>query len=170
VGLKVRVSDIPDEGIRLQEPALLGRVFEEAGWTLERVDLLVERREGKVTVAGSFGLTARLACSRCLEPMAATLAPEVDLALQPCPTARHEEAELGPDDLEIDFYREDTLDLAGLVRSETELALPMKPLCRADCRGLCPMCGADRNLAACGCEARRVDPRLAPLEALKRRH
>jgi uncharacterized protein len=166
--MRLRVSDIPDEGIRLQEPADLGEVFVEDGWTLDRVDLSIARRGGEVAVAGSFGVTARLTCSRCLEPLSATVAPEVDLCLQPCPTA-HEEVELGRDDLEVDFYREDTLDVAGLVRSEAELALPMKPLCRADCQGLCPTCGTNRNLTSCGCEARPIDPRLAPLEALKSR-
>jgi uncharacterized protein len=166
--MRVRVSDIPDEGIRLQEPADLGEVFSEDGWTLDRVDLSIERRGGEVVVAGSLGVTARLTCSRCLESLTATVAPEVDLCLQPCPTA-HEEVELGRGDLEVDFYREDTLDVAGLVRSEAELALPMKPLCRADCRGLCPTCGANRNLTSCGCGAPRIHPRLAPLEALKRR-
>jgi uncharacterized protein len=76
--------------------------------------------------------------------------------------------ELGVDDLEVDFYTGDTLDVGSLLRSETDLALPMKPLCRADCRGLCPACGGNRNATDCGCGSRPADPRLAPLEALKR--
>jgi uncharacterized protein len=167
--MRIAVSDIPDEGLRLQEPDAIGPVFGEDGFTLDRVDLSVTRRSGEVVVAGAFGVTARLTCSRCLEPLSTTVAPEVDLCLRPCPTARHEEVELGPDDLEIDFYREDTLDVAGLIRSEVELALPMKPLCTPECRGLCPACGANRNLTPCACDTRRTDPRLAALEALRHR-
>jgi uncharacterized protein len=167
--MRIVVSDIPDEGLRLSEPGAIGPVFSEDGWTLDRVDLAIARRDGEVTVAGMFGVTARLTCGRCLEPLSATVAPEVDLCLRPCPTARHEELELRPDDLEIDFYREDTLDVAGLIRSEVELALPMKPLCSPQCRGLCPACGANRNLAPCACESRRTDSRFAALEALRRR-
>jgi uncharacterized protein len=167
--MRICVSDIPDEGLRLVEPEAIGPVFSEDGWTLDRVDLSIERQGGEVAVAGTLGVTARLACSRCLEPLSATVAPDVDLRLRPGPPARHEELELGPDDLEVDFYREDTLDVASLIRSEAELALPMKPLCSPECRGLCPTCGANRNLVPCACQTRRTDPRLAPLEALRRR-
>ncbi len=164
----VRISEIPDEGLEVESPADLGPVFPDEGWSLDAVGLHIERRGGDVVVTGSFRATAQLQCSRCLEPLVTGVGPEVDLHLVPAPSARHEEVELRPDDLELDFYQGDTLDVARLLRSETDLALPMKPLCRADCRGLCPVCGANRNVTACGCEARSVDPRLAPLEALRR--
>lgn len=165
----VRISEIPDEGLRVTSPGDVGAVFTDDGWTLDAVDLLVERRSGEVAVSGQYHATARLACSRCLEPLVTEVAPDVDLHLFPSPASRHEEVELGPDDLEVDFYQGDTLDVAGLLRSETLLALPMKPLCRAECRGLCPVCGGNKNLTPCACETRTVDPRLAPLEALRRR-
>ncbi|MBI3456179.1 MAG: DUF177 domain-containing protein [Candidatus Rokubacteria bacterium] len=165
----VRISEIPDEGLQIDSAADLGPVFSEEGWSLDRVRLLIERRSGEVSVTGRCQATARLQCSRCLEVLVTQVGPEVDLHLLPSPANRHEEIELGPDDLEVDFYHGDTLDVGGLLRSETLLALPMKPLCRADCRGLCPVCGGNRNLTACACEVRAIDPRLAPLEALRRR-
>jgi uncharacterized protein len=165
----VRISEIPDEGLQVTSPGEVGPVFTDEGWALDAVELLIERRTGEVAVSGAFRATARLACSRCLEPLVTEIGPEVDLHLFPARGSRHEEVELGPDDLEIDFYQGDTLDVAGLLRSETLLALPMKPLCRADCRGLCPLCGSNRNVTACACEARTTDPRLTPLEALRRR-
>jgi uncharacterized protein len=165
----VTISEIPDEGVRIEAPADLGPVFPDDGWSLDRVDLHIERRGTDVVVTGHFGATARLQCSRCLEPLTSRIAPEVDLHLLPAPTARQEQVELGPDDLELDFYQGDVLDVAGLLRSETDLALPMKPLCRPDCRGLCSGCGANRNVTACRCEGPGLDPRLAPLEALRRR-
>ena len=164
----VRISEIPDEGLQVGSVADLGAVFPEAGWSLDAVDLHVERRGGDVGVTGAFEATAQLQCSRCLEPLVTRVTPTVDVHLLPAPSLRHEEVELGPDDLELDFYQGDTLDLAGLLRSEMDLALPMKPLCRAECRGLCPVCGANRNVTPCACEVRPVDPRLAPLEALRR--
>jgi uncharacterized protein len=164
----VRIPDIPDEGLRLDSPAALGPVFADDGWSLDGLDLGIERRGADVVVTGSFRATARLACSRCLEPLTTRVGPDVDLHLVPAPNLRHEEVELGPDDLEVDFYQGETLDVAGLLRSEMALALPMKPLCTPDCRGLCPVCGANRNTTSCGCQVREVDPRLAPLEALRR--
>jgi uncharacterized protein len=58
------------------------------------------------------------------------------------------------------------LDLAPLLREQAWVAIPMKPLCRADCKGLCPQCGATLNLESCTCEAEKVDPRLAFLKDL----
>lgn len=163
----VRVSEIPDEGLQIDSPTDLGVVFPEEGWSLDGVGLLIQRQGTDVLVTGSFRATARLQCSRCLEPLVTPIGPDVDLQLVPPPSAR-EKVELGPDDLELDFLQGDLLDLPGLLRSEMDLALPMKPLCRPDCRGLCPVCGANRNSTTCHCEVREVDPRLAPLEALRR--
>jgi len=168
----IRVSEIPDEGLRVDSVSELPGLFAEEGWSLDRVGLRIERHGGKISVTGTFQATARLACSRCLEPLVSAIAQDVDLQLLPSPDqapgSRHPEVELGADDLEVDFYQGDSLDLARLIRSEVQLALPMKPLCRPDCGGLCPICGGNRNQTACECAPRRTDPRLAPLEALKR--
>ena len=164
----IRVSEIPDHGVRLFDPTALGGVYADPAWTLDAVDLLVERRGDKVAIGGGFEATAQLLCSRCLDSIVTRVEPRVDLQLVPQPSGRQTQVELGPDDLEVDFYQGDVLDVAGLLRSETDLALPMKPLCRPDCRGLCPVCGGNRNVTECRCETRGTDPRLAPLEALRR--
>ena len=59
------------------------------------------------------------------------------------------------------------LDLNALLWEEFSLALPVKPLCRPDCRGLCPKCGKNLNEGACGCSSDEGDPRLAALRQLK---
>jgi uncharacterized protein len=166
--MQIRVSEIPDEGLRLLDAAALGAVYPDPSWTLDAVSLSIERRGEKVLVTGDFETTVRQACGRCVEPLVTRVAPGVDLQLVPHPSGRQGEVELGPDDLEVDFYQGDLLDVGGLLRSETDLALPMKPLCRPDCRGLCPVCGGNRNVTECRCETRGPDPRLAPLEALRR--
>jgi len=166
--MQIRVSEIPDDGLRLTDSAALGEVYSDPGWALGGVDLLVERDGDKVSVAGQFEATAQLACSRCLEPIVTHVEPGVDLQFVPAPSVRHGQTELGRDDLEVDFYHADMLDVGEILRSETDLALPMKPLCRPDCRGLCPVCGGNKNVTECRCETRGTDPRLAPLEALRR--
>jgi len=166
--MTIRVSEIPDEGVRIESAAELGPVYTEPGWSLDFVSLLVGRRDRAVAVSGGFGATARLQCSRCLEALVTRVEPVVDLTLVPQPRGRQGEVELSADDLELDFYEGDILDVEGLLRSETDLALPMKPLCRVDCRGLCPICGGNRNVTDCRCETRGPDPRLLPLEALRR--
>jgi uncharacterized protein len=54
------------------------------------------------------------------------------------------------------------------MREQFYLALPMKPLCQEGCRGLCPQCGTNLNQSECACISEWKDPRLAPLEAIKR--
>ena len=63
----------------------------------------------------------------------------------------------------------DQLDLQPLARDAVLLNLPQVPLCREDCAGLCPVCGADRNDEPCGCEVEAGDPRWATLDALRGR-
>jgi uncharacterized protein len=164
----IRVADIPDIGLLVDSVAELAGLYSEEGWQLDGVRLALVTQGDEVRVSGAFDATARLTCSRCLEPLTTRISPQVDVQLVPSPRVRRAEVELGPDDLETDFYAGDSLDLSALLRSETDLALPMKPLCRADCQGLCPGCGANRNLGPCRCQPRGTDPRLAPLEALRR--
>ena len=66
----------------------------------------------------------------------------------------------------MSYYRDDQIDLNELVREQFYLALPMKPLCREDCRGLCPQCGVNWNTGTCECGSGWEDPRLAPLKGL----
>ena len=82
------------------------------------------------------------------------------------------DSEIAEEDLSIAFYRDFQIDLLQLVHEQCRLALPMKPLCRDACRGLCPVCGTNLNERTCNCETAWRDPRLAALEALVggRRH
>jgi uncharacterized protein len=79
------------------------------------------------------------------------------------------EREIAEDDLTTAYYREGILDVSDLLREQFQLALPMKPLCTEDCRGLCPECGATLNKTTCSCAPKWEDPRLAPLRALLNR-
>jgi uncharacterized protein len=110
-----------------------------------------------------------LDCVRCLEPFRLDLEEALDLLFLP-PSANagsnKEEHELKDEDLAVSFYRDDEIDLSLLIREQLYLALPMKPICRADCAGLCPACGANLNLTRCDCARETVDPRLASLRAL----
>src|SRR6185503_8978804 len=77
------------------------------------------------------------------------------------------EREVTAKDLNTNVYRDDRIDLNEILREQFYLALPMKPLCRENCAGLCPQCGMNRNTGTCSCATEIVDPRLAPLRGLK---
>jgi len=162
----IRVSEIPDEGLSIEGPDALPEPFHDRSWRLEELSLFVQRDDRDVLVRGRIAVSVPQVCGRCLERFPIRVAPEVDARFSPRPERGQEQLELGSDDLELDFYTDDSLDLVQLVETETSLELPMKPLCRADCRGLCPTCGANRNLVECTCAVRPPDPRFTILKDL----
>jgi len=165
----IRVSDIQDEGLTIANVAEFPAPFADRSWRLEAVRLRLVREGRDVVVTGEIAAVVPLSCGRCLEEFEVAVRAAVDTRYVPRPAATAEDVELGSDDMDLDFYDRDELDLAALLETETTLALPMKPLCRPDCRGLCPVCGANRNVAPCACETRPPDPRLAVLRDLAAR-
>src|SRR5215471_6592529 len=162
----IRVSDIPEEGIQVDSPEALVTAFADPAWTLQEVALHVQKEGEDVVVEGSLAVGVPQICGRCLESFDLTVTPQVTVRFVPAQAAGSGERELGADDLETETYEQDQLDLARLVEAETILGLPMKPLCRENCLGLCSVCGANKNVTTCACEATAPDPRWAPLQKL----
>jgi uncharacterized protein len=112
--------------------------------------------------------TIELACSRCLEDYALPVDEAFDVLYLPhAPTGAGEERAVEDDDLSTAFYDDNVIDLGQLMQEQCYLAVPMKPLCKEDCRGLCPQCGTNFNTASCDCRTSWVDPRLAVLDQLR---
>ena len=122
----------------------------------------------KVRLAGRVKTTLETNCGRCLDAFTVPVDSTVDLLFLPEPDASEAdgENEVRDDDVGVTYYKDDTIDLGEVMRDEFYLALPMKPLCKADCKGLCPVCGINRNRETCTCVAEWVDPRMAPLKKL----
>jgi uncharacterized protein len=154
------------------EPSLFGRTEGDAFRIVSPVALSfdVDRQEtGRYRVAGRLTGELELTCSRCLEPFRLPVATEFDLRYVPrVENAGEGEREVEEDDLSTAFYDGDEIDLAQLIMEQFQLALPMKPLCRDDCKGLCPTCGTNLNTGACDCNQKWEDPRFAALKAMKR--
>lgn len=119
-------------------------------------------------LVGRVVTTVELPCSRCLESFTWPVDAEFDLRYQPhdANTGGHEQA-IEEDDLTTAFYQNDEIDLGQLMQEQFYLSLPMKPLCTDACRGLCPVCGTNRNRAICACDSHWEDPRFAALKALE---
>lgn len=166
--MMIRVSELEEHGLAVTDPASVQPAFSDPSWRLDGIALQVDPDGVDVVVHGTLQATVPQTCGRCLETFRASVDARVDVRLVPRPATK-DNVELGADDLDVDFYENDLLDLNRVVETETTLALPMKPLCRADCRGLCPTCGGNRNVAACGCPDRAPDPRLAALRDLASR-
>jgi uncharacterized protein len=74
---------------------------------------------------------------------------------------------LSANDLSVSYYGGDEIDVSPIVQEQLILALPTRPLCDPECRGLCSQCGASLNAGDCGCVIEQGDPRLAVLRSLK---
>jgi len=164
----IRVSDLDDDGLTIEDVAALPSPYTDRGWRLDGLRLHVERDGQDVFIRGHLLSTVPRVCGRCLENLPVRVRADVDVHFVPRP-ATGDAVELRADDLDLCLYEKDQIDLNAVIESETTLALPMKPLCRDECRGLCPSCGANRNLNACGCDTRPPDPRLTVLKDLAAR-
>jgi len=120
-----------------------------------RLDLSVESVVEGVLVTGTAEVRLEGQCARCLEAIADVT--EIDLQDLFC----HPDKEL--DDPEASRIEEELIDLEPLLRDAVVLDLPFTPLCRPDCEGLCPDCGANLNAAPDHRHDDRVDPRWAGL-------
>ena len=112
---------------------------------------LLPKYAKKVWIA-AFG--SERTCARCLAEFDRT----VEVAVSELVSR-----EPGPDD-DYRFEEDLHLDPEPIVRDAVGLELPFAPLCRPDCQGICPSCGADRNVSPCSCAA-PIDPRWRALEA-----
>ena len=121
-------------------------------------------------VTGRVETRLELECGRCLEPFEIPVDSAFELRYIPqAQNAGVGEREVGEDDLTTAYYKNETIDLGDLIREQLQLALPMKPLCSAGCKGLCPQCGANLNTTTCDCATAWEDTRLAPLKGLLNR-
>jgi len=111
----------------------------------------VEKTGEKVTVRGSVAATARLECMRCLTAFDLPLRVPLEVFAERAGTGRSREEEALERDDYMRFHDGRQLDLRDEARELLLLELPMVSLCREDCRGLCPRCGADLNAGPCGC-------------------
>jgi len=173
--LLIHVSQIPSEGKDINAPLASGDVHVEGeeSFTLEggRLRCRLEKgEEDSVHIRGELEARLRLQCGRCLESFALPADHEVDLFYLPHRAEddmeEEDEVELADHEMVVAYYQGDRLDLGEMIREQLILGLPMKRVCREDCRGLCPACGVNRNTSLCECPAEPADPRLVALAKL----
>jgi uncharacterized protein len=130
------------------------------------LQVTVHQDKARFRLVGTVSASLELTCSRCLEPFQLPVTSNFDLRYLPQSENVGDEREIRGDEFSESFYRDDVIDLGQLMEEQFYLALPMKPLCTPDCKGLCSNCGTNLNVAACDCQVRWEDPRLAALKAL----
>jgi uncharacterized protein len=128
---------------------------------------LLAHSGGEIRIRGQFRVEVTAECDRCLGRARFPMDKGFDLFYRPAAEiAREEEVSIDEGEAEIGFYEGDGLELEDILREQVLLALPMQRVCREDCRGICPVCGKNRNEIACDCKEAAADDRWAALRNL----
>lgn len=144
---------LDEDGVRLTEsPEVNGRAY-------------MNGRE--VHVRGRIRARAEVECSRCLSSVEIPVETAFDVTYVPATDYEAKDAaELLEEDLNLSVFEGEAIDIDDLVREQLLLALPARALCQEECKGLCPVCGGNKNMQACECEPLEIDPRWAALKNL----
>jgi len=173
--LKFTVADLPPGGVEIpleieasevddRLSGLTGGPLRAAAPLTGRLKL--EPTGSRVLVRGAIHGMMRATCARCLEEFNLSFDDDIFVVYTPYlekSTAEELEAEA----LNQEFYSGEEIDLWPVIQEYVLLAMPMKPICRDDCPGLCPVCGKNRNDDTCQCDTRIGHPGLAGLQALR---
>lgn len=123
-----------------------------------------------IRLRGKFAGKFQVPCARCVEPVDLPLEGEFDLIFRPIGAdAGASERSITAVETEIGYYQKDSLLLEDVLREQVLLSLPVRTLCKDDCKGLCPRCGQNRNSQDCSCEEGQTDPRWEALSGLHSR-
>jgi uncharacterized protein len=135
---------------------------------------LVEEHHGKnkvvqdIRIKGKLDTSLEVLCARCLEPVVHQVERSFDLLYRPLEIdSGHAELSVTDAEAEIGYYEGEGLLLEDTLREQVLLALPLKSLCREDCKGMCPLCGKNLNEVQCSCVDEVEDPRWAALKEIR---
>jgi len=178
-----RISEEPSEHVFEPEPAwwdeAAAAISELAGADRASFHLALRahRMGDDLYLEGRAEGRVELECARCLTRYFHPLCEDFRLVLEPVGERVPAEPEAAAalardglalsDELETGWFRGPKIELGGFLREVVALGLPVQPLCREDCRGLCPRCGVDRNRESCGCAEKRPESPFAVLAALR---
>lgn len=148
----IDLTQLPPEGLRLHGsmdslPLADGEALRSVDW-----NLLLMPSDGDFFVEIKASAVWEGACSRCLEPLDQSLSLSTQFLGSKDPELAVRGAHtLGSQDLDVVFIPESELDEGVLVKEQLQLQIPMRPLCKEECSGLCPQCGKNWNKGLCNC-------------------
>jgi uncharacterized protein len=135
---------------------------------------LVEEHHGKhqvvqdIRIKGKLETSLEVPCARCLGPVVCPVDRSFDLLYRPLGIdSGHAELSVTDAEAEIGYYEGEGLLLEDALREQVLLALPLKTICRDDCKGLCPHCGTNMNETQCDCVDEVEDPRWSALKEIR---
>lgn len=132
------------------EPVKLSSVYKLASQV--HYELVIKKSKETLNINGMLNCIVTLTCSRCLDEFTYLINAKVDFKMIPQDLAPHEpEIELKRDEMDVYYFEGNEIELEPIINEEIMLNIPIKPLCRETCRGLCPICGKNQNYEQCDC-------------------
>ena len=129
---------------------------------------LLAHSDGEVRIQGQYSVEMTSECDRCLGRAKFPLDSGFDLYYRPMSDiAVDEEVEIDEGEAEIGFYEDGGMELEDILREQVLLALPMQRVCSEICKGICPVCGKNRNETVCDCRIETADDRWGALRKLE---
>jgi len=125
---------------------------------------LLNHSLGEIRVQGDLNVTVQATCDRCLETATFPIENRYDLVYMPATESKGGEDEIDQAGIEVGYYDGNGLALNDVLREVVLLALPMQVICNEACKGICPVCGQNRNQRDCGCQSEAVDDRWNQLK------
>ncbi|MBV9226043.1 MAG: DUF177 domain-containing protein [Acidobacteriaceae bacterium] len=125
---------------------------------------LLNHSIGEIRVEGHLKVTMSATCDRCLEAALFPIENRFDLVYMPAGESMGGEEEVDEAGIEVGYYEGNGLALNDILREVVLLALPMQLVCEEACKGICPVCGQNRNQRDCGCHQESIDDRWSGLK------
>jgi uncharacterized protein len=181
----LKIEEIPENGLQLDEKLgidflneLLPNSQEFAPKAPGVAKLFLQKQSGNVLIRGQAHAEVSCVCASCLKEISLELKPKIDLILF---RSEADKSQKEDDEIELTGFDDEgpgeadgagtfdgkIIDWGSQVRESLVLALPLAPRCKDDCKGLCPVCGIDKNEAECQCVVKQMDPRWEKLKTLK---
>ncbi len=127
---------------------------------------LVTGALGEIRVSGHVTVAMEDDCDRCLETARFLVDSDFALYYRPVDEGYGDDKEIDSGEAEMGFYEGDGVELNDVLREQVLLALPMQRVCSEDCKGICPVCGQNRNQRDCQCQTAASDDRWSALKEL----
>jgi uncharacterized protein len=152
----INVNKISDSGYALNDTVDIdnSQLLEDESFFLEGIDyqIFFKRQNQRIQAQGKIRTAISLVCVRCLEQFELRINSSFDIILFPKELVDQRSTALEDEDLEYIFYENDQIDLEKILSEQVNLFIPFKPVCKAECKGICPSCGASLNRGACACD------------------
>lgn len=178
--MRITIAELQDHSINYNEDLAPGVIDFGPDWKQTRAlkadgsAQLVEEHESKhksildIRLVGKLATALETPCARCLDPVQIDIKREFDLLYRPLGVdSGREEVSVTSAEAEVGYYEGDGILLEDALREQVLLEAPIRAICREDCKGLCPHCGANLNQQQCSCAEPLEDPRWAALKDIR---